>query len=359
MNVRLSSAPEYWRIPVKIRTRRVLAGARHGTLSLFNTALARTERPPSRQTNPLDEHPPIFILGPPRSGTTLLMQLLVQSLNVGYLSNQHRFLYGNPALLDRVRPRKRPRDLELNSDRGSTKGAGSPWEGADWWYRFFPRHPAYVDDLVETFVDGEGFGRSVSSWTDQIGKSLLFKNNYASLRLRTLTSTTPSALYIHVVRDEVDNAHSLLEARFATSGDFHDWWSMKPPGWQTTLDLDPTEQVLFQIRQIHGTILNDLASFGVQANRVFKVRYEDLCSDTHGVLKGIQAFADDFGIQSRTISALPRNLGRRSAVRIPHEMYATLIRNSASSYLLENQQHLDRRPRTTEPACPETGVGRW
>ena len=34
-------------------------------------------------------HPPIFFLGAPRSGSTLVVQVITDALDVGYLSNRH------------------------------------------------------------------------------------------------------------------------------------------------------------------------------------------------------------------------------------------------------------------------------
>jgi len=39
-------------------------------------------------------YPPLFIIGPPRTGSTLLYQLVVQRFDVGYLANRHCRLYG-------------------------------------------------------------------------------------------------------------------------------------------------------------------------------------------------------------------------------------------------------------------------
>ena len=299
-------------------------------IQTLNDALAVTERVPSAPSHVLASHPPLFIVGPPRSGTTVLMQLLVQTIDVGYLSNRHQFTYGNPALVNRFFSTRARGRLNLNSVHGATRGGLSPWEGAAWWYRFFPRLPHYVDEFVEPTVDASGFRNSIASWTASLGKSLLFKNNYASLRIRSLTSATPTALFIHMSRNEVDNAHSILEVRNRVNGDFGEWWSMQPPGWEEVRQLDPTAQALFQIRETHAVIARDLEAFGVPPHRVLRINYEALCSDTHSTLGLVQAFAGSFGVPSLDKEHLPSSLDRRSEIRIPREMYDVLLRNSES-----------------------------
>ena len=44
------------------------------------------------------DYPPIFIIGAPRSGSTLLLQAIIEVFDLGYISNCHCNWYGAPAL---------------------------------------------------------------------------------------------------------------------------------------------------------------------------------------------------------------------------------------------------------------------
>ena len=64
-------------------------------LSLF---LLPLERFISRRVGELgiNKYPPIFIIGAPRSGTTLLYKVLIEKLNFGYMSNFNAQFYSIP-----------------------------------------------------------------------------------------------------------------------------------------------------------------------------------------------------------------------------------------------------------------------
>ena len=58
-------------------------------------------------------YPPVFILGAPRSGSTLLMQVISDSLDVGYLNNFHCKFYGAPSIFNGFLPLSRKKKIRL------------------------------------------------------------------------------------------------------------------------------------------------------------------------------------------------------------------------------------------------------
>ena len=258
------------------------------------------------------------------------MQVLAQVLDVSYLTNRHRWFYGNPAIGEVRLPNRRASAIPLHSVHGGTNGPLGPWEGANWWYRFFPREPNYVDERVDAFVDKLGLRRSLTNWTFRAARTVLFKNLFASLRIRSLSAAVPEGLYLHLFRNEIDNAHSILEARHAVNGNYEDWWSMCPPGWESVSRMDPVTQVLFQIRQTHEVINRDLADFGVPKEQQWAVRYEQFCANPHSIVAGIQQFLRGFGVTSLESDWLPDTLDRRLDVRIPTHLQSDLHRRASS-----------------------------
>jgi len=273
----------------------------------------------------LDRHPPVFIVGPPRVGSTVLMQMLSQQLKVSYLRNYHQWVFGFPRLGELIFRGQQSPNLALESEYGSTGGLNGAWEGGEWWYRFFPRAPNYVDEATARLVDERALLRSVTNWTSGTQRSLIFKNTYASLRIRTLARVFPNARYIHVSRGLLGNAHSILEARRAALGSYAQWFGLRPPGWEQARLGDPINQVLFQVRQTHQTIIEDLESFGVPTRFVHNVQYEDLCALPGKTIKGVETFASAFGIRGRITSSLPGQLPRRENSRIDSEMHGQLV----------------------------------
>lgn len=307
------------------RIRRLIQGGGRRALRAINRGpLAFTERLGQQHNAALEESPPIFILGSPRSGSTLLMQILVHGLEVSYLTNYHKYCFGNPSLLEFRRSRETEHRFEFNSLFGSTDHANGPWEGGEWWYRFFPRSPHFVDGSSAFMVDDAGLKRSVANWTKRSSRSLLFKNLYASLRLRYLTRLFPSARYIHITRSEREQAQSILAMRKVLLGSYEPWSSMQPPGWELVVSEDPVTQVLYQIRKTNETIQDDLAAHGVPESNIFQINYEDLCTNTHSTVKRLQGFASGFGVESRSLERIPTQFTQGTPHQTPSELLALL-----------------------------------
>src|SRR5688572_20935868 len=84
---------------------------------------------------------PVFIVGPPRSGSTLLYDALAESMQFSYFSNLTAEFYAVPvigAYLSRALPdRRQSRSHEISY--GHVPGLKSPSECGKFWYRWFPR----------------------------------------------------------------------------------------------------------------------------------------------------------------------------------------------------------------------------
>ena len=159
-------------------------------------------------------YPPIFFLGAPRSGSTLAVQVITDALDVGYITNRHCQWFGVPALAEKLfHPiRSRPAS-DYRSRHGVTQGWHAPAECGEWWYRFFRRKPPYMRlDEVDP-AKMRAFRRSVAALTNAFDRPIVFKNLYASLRIQAIAHYLPESLFVVIHRNEVDNGHSLLEAR--------------------------------------------------------------------------------------------------------------------------------------------------
>lgn len=283
------------------------------------------ERFAQADSDVLDRHPPVFIVGPPRVGSTVLMQMLSQKLNVSYLRNYHQWVFGFPLLGELIFGGQQSPNLALESEYGSTRGLSGAWEGGEWWYRFFPRTPNYVDEPTARLVDERALLRSVTNWTNGAQRSLVFKNTYASLRIRTLARVFPNARYIHISRGVLGNAHSILEARREALGSYAQWFGLRPPGWEQACLGDAINQVLFQVRQTHQTLVEDFESFGVPTRFVHNVQYEDLCALPEKTIKGVETFVSAFGIRGHVSPSLPGQLPLRQTSRLDSEMHGQLV----------------------------------
>lgn len=273
--------------------------------------------------------PPIFILGAPRSGSTLLYQLLIGCLDVSYLSNLHCTLFGSPALTERLlRGRPRP-PIAYESRYGGTSGLLAPSECGPYWYRFFRKSPQHVP-LAE--ADPQQLGRlraSVSAFQAVARRPVVFKNLICSLRVAPIAVALPEAVYLVLHRDLLDNARSLLAARKSVTGSYERWWSAEPPGYETLLTLPVEQQVVGQVVGVDHAI--DTGRERAGRDRFLDLRYEELCADPAATLRSVIEFAASHGCRVRQRAEPPAGFPRRPPARFDADLEARLERAAAAA----------------------------
>lgn len=262
--------------------------AKHICMECLLGFLGFVERFEKNPEGPLPRTP-VFIIGPPRSGSTLLYQCIIEYFDVGYFSNLHHTFYTNPAFVERwIRPFLKREPGKFTSRHGKTEGWLSPSEGGRYWYRFFRKDPQYVSRGEENPREMLAMKKSLRALIGAAGKPMVFKNMPMALRLGPLSKNIPEALYIVASRNEADNALSLLKVRKERHGDYKTWWSMEPPGFLSLKEQPPHVQVVEQIRLIDAVIKKDVKAIG--EDRFFHVSYENFIKNPLSILKDMDVF---------------------------------------------------------------------
>jgi hypothetical protein len=241
-------------------------------------------------------HRPIFVVGAPRSGSTLLYQLLTDRFEVGYLANGHARSPGAPSLVERRRGLIRGRTGaigDFQSRFGNTAGDLGPSECGPFWYRFFPRRPHYVTADTFPAAQRRRLRAAVGAFVDACDRPVVYKNLYSTARVDALAATLPEALFIAIHRDLTANARSLLAGRPQAVGSYDAWWSVEPPEIERLRELPPHEQVVEQVRSLDALV--DRLERTIGTDRVLHLSYEQLCADPHAELDRVAAFAASHG----------------------------------------------------------------
>lgn len=275
-------------------------------------------------------YPPIFILGAPRCGSTLLMQVLTDAYDVGYLSNVHCRWFGAPGLAERLlRPLKAKRPSHFQSHYGRTKYWYEPAECGEWWYRFFPREPAYVSPDKIDPSRMLAFRRSLLFLDRAFDKPAIYKNLYATIRLEPIIASIPEAVFIVMRRGRVPHAQSILKGRMDALGTYEKWWSVPVPDQRSLQNAGAVKQVLGQIDGIYRLIDRNLSG----SERAFDIDYETFCNDTGKVLERFEHFLEKLGINIERRFSIPANFSLKEEIKIPEAMYEELLREAAASSL--------------------------
>jgi hypothetical protein len=247
------------------------------------------------------EHPridgdfqPIFIIGAPRTGSTILYQILSNELSLLYIDNfidvYHRnFLWAFKTSYKLFGDK--PHNC-FNSVHGSTWKCGlhAPSECGDFWYQWLPREKHFVDfdDFNESIVENVQY--ELYSVINSFNKHLLLKNLNAGQRLRLLSKVCPDAKFIYVVRDKIDTASSILITRKKFNLGKGEWWSVKPGNYENLLKMDEHEMIINQIYNIEKQIFEDIKLF--PAGNHITISYDEIIDDYKNIVSKIKKFID-------------------------------------------------------------------
>lgn len=219
--------------------------------------------------------PPIFIIGAPRTGSTLLSQLLIEKFFFSYLTNIQSLFYGCPAAvfkMTRFFSNKIKPQSELKSNYGYVKGLLAPSEaGAVFKYWFGEK------DFSLTIGKSQiNFVRnSIKYMSHASSAPFLSKNLNNSMRLSTISTVFPEAFYIWIKRCPLYTGQSLLKMRYDLNGCYHKWASVRPKEYEELLSYSPYMQVVMQIKGIDGYIKQQLDK--IKSSYVIKIYYDNLC----------------------------------------------------------------------------------
>jgi hypothetical protein len=269
------------------------------------------------------KNPVIFIIGPPRSGSTLLFQIMVNAFELGYTSNAHAKWYGGMSYYERLRGDRTQRTSDYSSQHGRTQGKHSPHESWQYWYQFFRKNPMYVgsDDIAPEML--LRLRNSLMRITRTAKMPFLFKNLPCVMRLGPLTEAVPEALYIVTQREWLATAHSILVGRKKSNGNYDNWWSVEPREVDELRNLPAEEQVVKQIDSIYHEI--DLHRAEIGAAKILDVSYEALCEDPHGMVKTIQSFLVSNNVKAgMDLSEIPASFDMNKKIKIHPDLYARL-----------------------------------
>jgi uncharacterized protein (TIGR03032 family) len=217
---------------------------------------------------------PVFVVAPPRSGTTLLFETLARSPSVWTIGGEsHRAIESIAPL--------HPASRGWDSNRLGPADA----------------RPEVVAALEANFSASlrDRFGRAPEPGAT--GLRLLEKTPKNSLRVPFLHAAYPDASFVYVQRDPQESLSSMIAAwesgRFVTYPDLPGWtgrpWSMVlTPEWRRMIGRDLAEVVAEQWRMASEILLTDLER--LPADRWGVVGYHQLIADPQGEIERLCGF---------------------------------------------------------------------
>lgn len=277
-------------------------------LAAMNASLEHAYIPACRRSAEAERLPIIYIVGAPRSGTTLLSQLLNRYLPLGYINNLIARFWLRPAVgiwLSQEVLGSNPREgIVFRSTHGVSEGVCGPHEFGYFWRHWLQldRSPTHhLSAAALAGLDRAGLKHALEGEIlCSFQSGVVFKNVICGFHASFLTALHPRSLFVHIKRDLFETAASILQSRRERFGSYEVWWSLKPSTYP--FDLPPGDAAAEVARQVVDTrkeMEEELARPGVEA---VVVNYRDLCAEPGGIIDLICGRLQAMGCHIRPVS---------------------------------------------------------
>ena len=278
--------------PIGLVWRMLSKGGRIGRSTLAIEALSKLVTPLDwmlsgkekrlRESASETELPLVLIVGPPRSGTTLIYQVLAQHWDVSYFTNRNAMFPRSPVMAAKLfersftPPNSRNQARNYNSLYGNTAGLSGPNDGFHVWNQFFGEDryeiPVQLPQELQTNMH-----QFFAAWLTVTGKPLLNKNNRNTVCFATLAKALPNARFLVVERHPWFVAQSLIKARKWVQGSKKLGWGLGaesvPHGSDHLSYVDAVcRQIANHQKQLRAQVQD------IQPERFLHTTYEAFCA---------------------------------------------------------------------------------
>lgn len=253
-----------------------------------------------------EHYPTLQIIGVPRSGTTLLGQLVAGHLDIGYIDHLiaafwRAPLYGirmSQLLLDGVRPDT------YSSEYGRTDGIHEPHEFGYFW-RDLLDHDEMAESAARTASPNWDRIRTViTNMCTEFDRPIVFKAFQLVWHMERFQAVLPRTCFVWVRRDPLETAMSILRLREGFAGSRDTWVSMKPLAYEDLAALPRAEQVAGQVHALDQTISERVADLA--PGTILEVSLARLCGDPAGVLEDCKKLLETNGGEVELLSQPPQ-----------------------------------------------------
>lgn len=235
-----------------------------------------------RESASESELPLILIVGPPRSGTTLMYQVLAHNWDVSYFTNRNAMFPRSPVMAAKLfersftPPKSKKQAGNYKSLYGNTAGLSGPNDGFHVWNQFFGEDryeiPAQLPQELQTKMQ-----QFFAAWLAVTQKPLLNKNNRNTVCFATLAQALPNARFVVVERHPWFVAQSLIKARKWVQGSKKLGWGLGAESVRQGSDhLGYVDAVCRQVADHQKQLRAQMQD--IQPERFLHTTYEAFCA---------------------------------------------------------------------------------
>lgn len=232
---------------------------------------------------------PLFILGAPRTGSTILYQTIVAGFNLPYFSNLTNSHFARRPIIGlSLQAAWPPDDVTSTSAYGKIAGPMQPSEASEVMKRWFGGgHPSEIVSSEPLTDTSPHIQETIAAAFALFGKPLVIKNAWNCFRISALARLLPNSAFVWIRRDIAASACSDLEARYATKGDSNAWNSATPRNVDELRKLPYWEQVTENQFEFARAVSETCAL--LERDRTAQIWYEDFCADPAAALEKLRS----------------------------------------------------------------------
>jgi len=230
-----------------------------------------------------EQYPIIHVIGVPRSGTTLLMQLFASHTDIGYINNLIAAFWRAPIYGIKLSRHLIPnRKISSYQSRfGRTNDIYEPHEYGYFWAELLE----YREMLEQSgkSVNWQRVRLLLTNISHTFNKPVVFKSFLLGWHVLDVQKIMPKTVWVHVWRDPIQNALSLLEMRRKFLGSVERWASIKPKEYHWLKEKPYWVQVAGQVYFLEKRYRAQIRQLPRQ--QWLSIRYEQLCSSPGAFLR--------------------------------------------------------------------------
>lgn len=234
---------------------------------------------------------PVFIIGAPRTGSTVLYQAITNQLDTLYFDNLVCKLYRNIFfgiwLSNKLFKNKAHNCSHAIHGNTSSCGLRAPSECGQFWYRWLPTNKHFIDNTDISKEAIKEIRNEISAPLSYFNKPMIFKNLNNGQRLRFLSKCFPEAKFIFIKRDPLYTAQSIIRAKRELNIDDNEFWSVMPRNVESLREIDGFSQVIQQIFFIEKQIEKDRHLFPKES--FLDINYSEM-ADINEVMEKLKKF---------------------------------------------------------------------
>ncbi len=231
------------------------------------------------------KHQPVFIIGAPRTGSTILYQTITNQLDVLYIDNIIAVFFRNFFfgfwLSNQLFKQKAHNCFKSDFGDTSKYSLRAPSECGSFWHRWLPYDKDFVDyrDITDNMV--EEIQNEITAVINYFDKPIIINNNNIALRIRLIKKAFPKSKFIIADRNPLFVSQSLLKARIYFYNNYNTWWSIIPPNYNELIKEPYFKQVVLQHYYINKQMYIDLKD---SEKSYLTIKYKNFCIDKNKII---------------------------------------------------------------------------